>query len=102
MANKVTVVLDSAYNLFPSNGSPISLAGVKEVVLSKCNFAESDIIMHLAGVGIENNHAQILAKDVDTISLEIPHTRPWKGVFFMGNFIPDGKKATFDLEFIGI
>lgn len=106
MANKVKVILDSFNDMYPNNGTPQSLTGVKEVVLSNCNLGSVEILMHLISPDVDKNTSLYLPTDQEIVTIDMYDNNnnrvPWKEIFFIATNAPKNQKATFDLELVNI
>lgn len=92
MANKTEVVLNLNNSTFPDNGSPMSLIGVKKIILSNIkNDAKISVLIHRIGDSI----AGILPYEGE---LEIPINPTWSGIFFIANNIPIDKEVRFTYQ----
>lgn len=92
MPNKINVVLDSNNTTFPRDGSPISLNGIKKIIITDIkNDDRVSIIIHQIG---------------DEITGILPYKGPleilinpiWKGIFFIAVDMPIGKHASFTYQ----
>lgn len=92
MANRIEVVLNSNNTTFPDNGSPMSLRGIKKVILTNIkNDAKISVIIHRIG----DNVAGTLPYEGE---LEIPIDPTWSGIFFIANHIPIDKEVSFTYQ----
>ena len=98
--SKFDVVIDSLNPNSPVDGSPKSLTGVKEIIISNIQLNESCILMHLITTDISRNEQRYLTDENSSITLDYP--RNFDGLFFVKDFIAEGVQASFDLELINL
>ncbi|MBB6498963.1 hypothetical protein [Pedobacter cryoconitis] len=94
------VILDSLNPNWPEDGTPISLTGIKEIIISNLKLNGASIIMQLIAHNFKNTEQEYFTENQKLISIKLEYPRKFDSLFFIKDIIPEGIQASFDLELV--
>lgn len=96
--SKIQIFLDKDQLIYPENGNPLSLANVKQIVLSNLDLVDATISVHLTGIFDPDTYVIQNNQQLDPIEVEYP--QKWDRLSFTINRLSNDAKATFTYELV--